>query len=241
MTSIFNKKIYLSDTNLLQGFTDIHSHILPGVDDGISSFNEAWKALTFLKSVGFDRICLTPHIMDELPENNTIKLRIGFNEFSANCSVDIQLRLAAEYMIDSGFQTHFKNGLLAMKSRHVLVENSCIAPFSNFNTLLSRMVTEKYIPIIAHPERYLYMSDNDYSALKFKNYKFQLNLLSLSGYYGSQVQHRAEFLLKNDLYDFIGTDFHNLDIFKKRIAKIVLTQELIGQLKKLIQNNMLLW
>lgn len=233
---LFNKKNILK-TDLLQGITDIHTHILPGIDDGVHSFNASVKSLEYLKEIGIHKIYMTPHIMEDFPQNNSDSLQTCFNEFINDNNVDIKLELAAEYMIDSKFTDHLKKGLLSMNGHHVLVETSYLFPPVDFTNQLYNITLENYIPIIAHPERYQYMDRKEYFLLKEKNYKLQLNLLSLCGYYGKNIQTRAEFLLKNDLYDFVGSDFHNLHHFKRGLNKMSLSTSQIKKLRLLAKNN----
>ena len=241
MVAIFNKKTHILDTDLLEGLVDIHSHILPGVDDGVQSLEEAQMALEFLSEIGVSKMFLTPHIMEEYPQNDTSSFQVEFYEFSYNCNTNIQLQLAAEYMIDSNFNSHLRKGLLSMNNRHVLVETSFLSPPLNITKLLYSIKLEGYNPIMAHPERFRYMTTRDLQSLKDRNCKFQLNLLSLSGCYGNSAQSRAEELLKNEFYDFIGTDFHNLETFRRELKKLSLTSVQINKLQRLVENNHMLW
>lgn len=241
MIALFNKKTNILDTDLFNGFTDIHSHILPGVDDGVHSLEEAQEALAYFNELGIARVFLTPHIMEEYPNNDLSSLQVEFYEFAYNSQTDVKLQLAAEYMIDSNFRSHLKKGLLSMNNRFVLVETSFLAAPLDITQRLYSIKLESYHPIIAHPERYRYMGKRELSSLKDRNCKLQLNLMSLSGCYGNSAQSQAEDFLKNDYYDFIATDFHNLDVFKKELKKLSLTTAQINKLQKLAENNATLW
>lgn len=224
-------------SGLLRGMTDTHSHLLPGVDDGVQTEEESLKALQVLKMMGINCIWLTPHVMDVMPANYKESFKKAFTSLLSKKTKDIKIQLAAEYMIDANFYTHLEQGLLTYSDRKVLVETSYAAPPFNLEEMLYELNLEGYTPVIAHPERYNYMSDNFYHQMKKKGYLFQMNLLSITGYYGRTAAKKTAYFLKKGYYDFVGSDIHNLKKFKKGLERISLTKREIVAIRKLMDNN----
>jgi len=233
------KKTIRSD--LIKGMTDIHSHLLPGVDDGIQTVEEAIEALNFLKDLGVERAFLTPHIMADLRENTPEKLQDKYAEFIKVCPEGIELRLAGEYMLDAGFAAKMEKGLLTMPHHHVLVETSYLSPPPDLYGVLYDLTLAGYVPVIAHPERYTYMFERDYRKLKDQDYKLQLNLFSIAGAYGPRVKKNAEYLLKKGLYDYTGSDIHNQQRYEESLAALSPGGAQIRELRRLMDNNAALW
>lgn len=207
------KKTTLGETNIFQGFTDWHSHILPGVDDGIKTFEESLQVLDTYQNLGFKKVWLTPHIMEDYP-NQTKDLKKRFDELKSNWTGEMELRLASENMLDNLFEERLeKNDFLPIgeEGDHLLVETSYYTPPLGMNEMLEGARKRGYHLILAHPERYRYMEEKDYKNYKEMGIKFQMNLLSLVGAYGENARKKAEWLLEKDLVDFLGTDFHKLE------------------------------
>ena len=243
---LFSRKESLLTSGLLSGATDIHSHILPGADDGLQNYQEAVDTLQSLHSTGIRQLFLTPHIMSDLPDNTTYHLSEKFNRFTKQLENDgitniPALKLGAEYMLEPAFNIRKEEGLLTFAGRHVLVETSYLTPPLGLDDFLDDLSDHAYIPILAHPERYNYMDINDYEAFKTKKIKFQLNYLSLFGVYGKQVKTKAEHLLKESFYDFTGSDLHNFSFHHHWITQKNLKKRHIHQLHPLFQNNRHLW
>lgn len=226
---LFTSKNKLVDSDFFQGFTDWHSHILPGVDDGAKDLDEALEMLDYFKLLGIKKVFLTPHIKNSLTVNRE-ELLSRTNQLRKYAGDEIELRLSAEYILDSGFEKCFKCQLLYLNDGYVLVETSCLSLQDNFYELLYLISVEGNIPVIAHPERYLYMKDDDYYRLKNNDYSFQLSLLSLSGYYGKVVKKRAIRMLMRGMYDYVGTDIHDLHTFKIWLNKLYVTKEQLNML-----------
>ena len=208
----FRKKQTLEESGFFCGFTDWHCHILPGVDDGVQSMDEALQILAEYERLGVKKVWLTPHIMEDIP-NTTRKLRNRFAELKVTYQGSVMLHLASENMLDNLFEDRLeKNDLLPIgkDSRHLLVETSYFNPPMGLNNILLRIKAKGYYPILAHPERYLYMNENDYQRLKSMNIQFQLNQFSLFGLYGKDVQKRAKMLRRKGMYDYTGTDLHSM-------------------------------
>jgi tyrosine-protein phosphatase YwqE len=144
-------------------------------------------------------------------------------------------------MMDAGFTSFIKKGMLTMAGRHVLVETSYLSPPPGMNNLLYELNLSGYQPVIAHPERYMYMRENDYRRLKEKGYKLQLNLFSLTGAYGLAAERNACFILKQGLYDFLGSDVHRLDYYRESLNCLSPTRSQLKELERLAVNNQALW
>lgn len=209
----FAKKVStLKDSGMFQGFTDWHSHILPGVDDGIPTMEKSLEVLDYYEKQGVRKIWLTPHIMEDYP-NEIEELKSRFEELKSEYQGNIELRLASENMLDSLFEERLeKRELLPIgeEGNHLLVETSYFNPPMNFDELLYDVMSAGYYPILAHPERYRYMKEADYKSLKEKGVIFQTNFLSLVGMYGETARGKAEWLLKNGMVELTGSDVHRL-------------------------------
>lgn len=249
----WNKKHTIAASGILQGTVDHHSHILPGVDDGVETMDEALRILTAYEALGIKELWLTPHIMEDIP-NSAEKLATRFDELKAAYSGNIQLHLAAEYMIDNhlrkllqdchsepqgGISTPKDNNLLPIGTagKHILVETSYYNSPMRMDETLQQIKSLGYFPLLAHPERYMYMDECDYRQLHQKGIKFQLNLASLAGGYGKTVKKKAEWLLANGLYNIAGSDLHSEEAIEI-ITKCELSEKEIVQVKLLLQNNL---
>lgn len=206
----FCRKRTLQEAGIFEGMTDWHSHILPGVDDGFKSLEDSLAVLDMYQEAGIREVWLTPHVMEDIP-NTTAGLRRRFDELREAYSGRVILRLAAEYMLDTLFEDRLdRDDLLPIgqEGLHLLVETSYFNPPANLLAILTGIKSRGYYPVLAHPERYVYMGMQDYSLLSDSGVKFQLNLGSLAGMYGSQAAKKAVRLLRNGYYDIIGTDLH---------------------------------
>lgn len=217
----FRKRISLADSGIFQGFTDWHCHLLPGVDDGVQTMEETLQILSLYEQLGIKEVWLTPHIMEDMP-NTTSALKARFEELGAVYQGNIALNLASENMLDNLFEERLeKNDVLPLgkERKHLLVETSYFNPPMELNNILLRIKSKGYYPVLAHPERYNYMDKSDYRQLKGLNVKFQLNLFSLTGAYGTGVRKKAGWLLKNGSYDLTGSDTHSLAVLESTIYK----------------------
>jgi protein-tyrosine phosphatase len=198
--------------------TDMHSHLLPGIDDGSPDMDTTIDLIRGFQRLGYKKIITTPHILWEMypntPEIISRKLQEVRDELRSQ-GVDMELHAAAEYYIDENFAGMLtrREKLLTLKDNRVLVEVSTItAPF-DMKEVLFEMQLQNYIPVIAHPERYIYLKQNKefFEELRDSGCLFQLNLLALIGHYGTSVQDLASWLIKNEFYEYAGTDLHHFN------------------------------
>ena len=235
----WNKKHTIAASGILQGAVDHHSHILPGVDDGVETMDEALRILATYETLGIKELWLTPHIMEDIP-NNPSKLQARFEELKAAYTGNIHLHLAAEYMIDNYLRQLLNDNkeLLPIGDggKHILVETSYYNAPIRMNDTLQQIKSLGYFPLLAHPERYMYLSNADYTKLYSQGVKFQLNLASLAGGYGKAVKKKAEWLLSNGLYTVAGTDLHSEDTIEF-ITKCKLSKQAIEQVERLLHSS----
>ena len=220
---------------------DVHCHILPGVDDGFQTEDASFEALKYLEKKGFGKVRLTPHFMKQYADNTKTSISEKFESFKrkAASQTAIELRLGAEHMLDAGFEEHFNRGFLTIDKDNALVlcETSYLMCEPNVSSKLYDIMLAGYTPVIAHPERYQYASKHQYERWKEKGYLFQLNLLSLTGAYGTPAFQKSHYMLQHKMYDFVGTDMHRLDNFRKFLPEMKLTAKEIGELHCLYENN----
>lgn len=211
-------------SSLLTNFTDHHSHILPGVDDGVKKMEVSLKILERYEQLGIAEVWCTPHIMEDIP-NTTAGLQARFAELCEAYQGPIKLNLAAEYMMDALFEERLEQGdllKLGHENNRVLVETSYFTPPMDMNKILRRIKQKGLYPVLAHPERYVYMNKERYTALKDDGIVFQLNLSSLAGAYGSEAKDKALWILKKNYYNLIGSDLHsmrNIDYWSTRAPR----------------------
>lgn len=229
----FRKRVSLQDSGIFSGFTDWHSHILPGVDDGVQTVDEALEILRLYEKLGVRSVWLTPHIMEDIP-NTTAHLRERFAELQASYSGSVELHLAAENMLDGLFEERLeKNDLLPLGENgdHLLVETSYFNPPMDLFGTLERIKVKGYYPVLAHPERYVYMEKKEYQQIKNMGVKFQLNLPSLLGIYGRISKTKVEWLIKNRIYHLFGTDIHGASQFMSIATKKILNNKIINHIR----------
>lgn len=226
----FRTFIHLKDSGIFNGFTDWHCHLLPGTDDGARNMEESLQILGVYEGLGIKEVWLTPHIMEDMP-NTTKVLKERFLELKSVYQGNIVLQLASENMLDNLFEERLeKNDVLPLgqAGKHLLVETSYFNPPMGLDNVLLRIKSKGYIPVLAHPERYVYMDKDDYRHLKEKNVRLQLNILSLTGAYGPKVQSKAEWLLKNKYYHLCGSDTHRLAFWNEAVRKRKLSKNVLG-------------
>ena len=240
MISIFKSKPKLSAL-IPSGFIDIHSHLLPGIDDGSKSLEETETLLRQLKNIGFEKCITTPHTLPEVWENTREGILQKFDETKSQLSENLQPMLdhtASEYMLGESFIDRLQSEkLLTLKDNIVLIEMSYLNPPLALKDIIFEIQIKGYQPLLAHPERYLYYHKNlkAYELFKDSGVLFQLNLLSSVGYYGPSVAKAADYLLKNDFIDYVGSDVHHQKHVSSFESKIVITSE--TKLCETLKNN----
>lgn len=213
---LFFKRSSASSIDLSWLKTDLHSHLIPGIDDGSPDMETSLELIKGMVELGYKKIVTTPHILWEIYPNTADKIKAGSIELKKavkSAGIDVEINAAAEYFIDDHFEQDLKNKLplLTVGLKIVLVEFSMITAPMDLKDVLFEMQLQGYQPLIAHPERYIYLKHKKefFDQLKNAGCFFQLNLLSLSGHYGSSVQELAEYLVKRNYYNFAGTDLHH--------------------------------
>lgn len=233
--NFMQKKKSLIQSGVLAGSKDYHTHILFGVDDGIATLEHSLDVLDFFESHGVKELWCTPHIMEDIP-NTTAWLNERFAQLQEAYAGKIVLHLAAEYMLDSTFEQRLEeNDIMPLYDDVVLVETSTGAPPINMIDILQNIMSKGYRPMLAHPERYRYLTMNDYERLESYGVYFQLNLASLLGYYGESAQKKARMILKNGWYKIAGSDCHRSTTIKDQYNREVLTSDIKEQLRELLQ------
>ena len=238
----FKKKEIPLNEFFPEGFIDIHSHLLPGIDDGAKNIDNTIELISKMYSYGIKNFVTTPHVLGDVYTNSTelinLKLEEVDKELRKRGMTDISFRAAAEYMLDEQFLERLeRDDILTIKDNYILVEMSYFnAPFNLFDVLF-QIQLKGYKPILAHPERYNFYHSNfeSYYKLKKAGCVFQLNLLSLTEQYGKNVQKITQKLLKENLYDFVGTDTHHLNHLK--LLKSIGTLKIKKEVQQLLVNN----
>ena len=189
---------------------EVHCHILPGVDDGFQQVEDSVEALRRLQAMGIERVQLTPHMnLDDFAGNTEEMLRERFEAFRMALPADLTLRLSlgAEYMVNE--QLDLQRPFLCFAGRRVLIEMSYYYESRNIKDAIFELCLQDYHPVLAHPERYLWATQEDYRRWHAAGAAFQRNLASLEGFYGQAPAARAADLLSDGYYTFLGTDTHS--------------------------------
>jgi tyrosine-protein phosphatase YwqE len=209
------KKIEITDF-FSANFIDIHSHLLPGIDDGAKDLDHSIHLIKTMRSYGIKNFITTPHVLGDVYPNSSDTIREKLQEVKAELKEqgldDVQISAAAEYMMDEQFSELLKkDDILVLKDNFILVEMSYFSAPMNLYDVLFDIQLKGYKPILAHPERYNFFHNNfeNYYKLKKAGCLFQLNFLSLTEQYGKHVQQVSQKLLKLNMYDFVGTDTHH--------------------------------
>lgn len=182
---------------------------------------ESLQILSSYEHHGIKEVWLTPHIMEDIP-NSTAQLRTRYSELTTAYSGPIILHLASENMLDNLFEERLQQGdLLPIgdDGRQLLVETSYFNAPYGLHDILKRIKSKGYFPVLAHPERYIYMGQKEYQQLKQLDVAFQLNLPSLAGAYGTEAKRKARWLLEKGYYQYIGTDTHRSSSWEVIVQK----------------------
>jgi len=241
MVTWFQKKRYLAD--YLDGFVDIHNHILPGIDDGAKTVEESLGLIKAYEELGIRHFIATPHILPALYPNTAETIHNAheklMGELLERRLTDVSVVPSAEHMIDDTFEDLLsQDGVLPLKGGYLLVEMSYLQPALNFDEAIIQITKKGLTPVLAHPERYMYLhqTPEKYMEYKQKGILFQLNMLSLGPYYGKDVQKKAHQLLEAGMIDFIGTDTHSIKHLDA-IREMQIKEKEADRLLPVIQNT----
>ncbi len=236
----WSSRIAVRESGLLEGFRDCHCHLLPGVDDGVQEMEETMRILDEWERLGVKEVWMTPHIMEDIP-NRPDDLKTRMEEVKKIYTGGMALHLAAEQMMDGLFVKNLEKGNvmpIGIDGQRLLVETSYFTPPINMDALLERVKEKGFEPILAHPERYQYMNRSDYVHWKERGVRLQLNVPSLVGAYGVNVQKKAEWLLGHDMYDYCGSDTHSLDYVEFFLDSSI-SRKMVGKVKRLSEEQAL--
>ena len=196
---------------------DIHSHLIPGIDDGVKTIDDSIFLLRHLEGLGFKKVITSPHVMADGYNNSAETIINGRDKvreaIKAN-ALSIEFDSTAEYNIDDAMYGRIeKNELLPFGKKYIMVEMPFLAKPPIMADIVYKLQIAGYNVILAHPERYPYFHENDfesYESLKDRNMLFQINLGSLSGIYGKAAKFTAEKMINQNMVDFVGTDLHGI-------------------------------
>ncbi|MGA9649987.1 tyrosine-protein phosphatase [Pedobacter sp.] len=245
MFGFFKKKQIVPEFNFSNIGIDMHSHIIPGIDDGAQTLNDSLLLAKRFKALGFKKLIATPHIMADYFRNtsDTINrgldiLRKGLHEIQ----IDLEVEAAAEYYLDETLEKKInQKDVLTFGDNFLLFELSYINQPQNLVEFIKRMQDAGYKPVLAHPERYpyYYSSVENYHQIKETGCLLQLNSIALTGYYGSGAKKVAEEMVEHHLVDFIGSDMHHLK-HAKALEESLNTVAMQSLLTVHLLNNVLL-
>jgi protein-tyrosine phosphatase len=231
-----NEPLVAFDFSLLG--TDIHSHLIPGIDDGSPSMEESLQLIKGMVALGYDKLITTPHVMSDYYKNTTEGILSGLANLK-KCAdaeqLNAEIQAAAEYYMDYEFIGKLaKHDLLTFGSNYLLVECSFIEPLRNLEEVIFEIQVNGYRPVLAHPERYQFWHNNlkYLHQLKDRDVLFQLNILSLTGLYSREVELVANYLVDNKMFEFIGTDLHHTKHLEF-LQQLKFNESLDNKLKKL--------
>ena len=221
---------------------DMHSHLLPGIDDGSPDAATSVSHIKKMMELGYRKFITTPHAYPDLYPNNPETIRAAHAVLQQQLKdegIDVEVHAAAEYFIDDSFADRIKNNeqFLTLHQNFVLVEISFMQPPPDLNEVLFELIVKGYQPVLAHPERYnFYHAKKEiYHRFKDQGCLLQVNLLSLIGYYGKSVQDAAHFLVQEKLVDLIGTDLHH-----QRHLEALQHPQTMQELQNVLQHNHIL-
>ncbi len=220
MLSWFRKEKPL-DPRLTLPFVDIHSHLLPGLDDGVQSFDEAEEVIRNFQRLGYKKLITTPHVMSDFFRNTNEDITKKLNEINlmlVQKGIDVTLEAAAEYYLDEVLLERLQSDspLLTFGKNYLLFETNFMTEPLNLKEFIFLASTKGYKLVFAHPERYLYLQNNFDKAedLIGRGVLFQVNISSLSGYYSKGAQTTAQKLIDKGYVHLLGSDCHTLQHVK---------------------------
>ena len=211
------KKLFSKELKEIPNITtDIHSHLLPGIDDGSKDMDQSIEMIEAYIALGYTKLVTTPHIMSHRYPNSSTILKSGLQELRGEVKergLEIEIDVASEYYLDDTVMHLVDNrDILTFGENYMLFEMSYVQPLHHLEEMLFEIKVAGYKPVLAHPERYMYMHEDfkKYERLKELGVFFQVNLPSLGGYYSKPVQKIARKLVDMGMVDFIGSDAHKM-------------------------------
>ena len=202
--------------------TDIHSHLIPGIDDGSPDMDTSILLIKKMQLLGYRKLITTPHVMSDFYKNSSKTILKGLSNLRSELKIQnirMDISAAAEYYIDFDFEKRIgKEEFLTFGDNYILIELSFLQLPNNLLEIIFKLQMEGYKVVLAHPERYNYYNQKDYDNLISRGVFLQINLLSLIGYYSHQIQKKARDLIAKNQVSFIGTDCHNInhvELYKK--------------------------
>jgi protein-tyrosine phosphatase len=228
--------------------TDMHNHILPGIDDGSPDTETSMILTEGLFELGYKHIICTPHILSDLHPNTPATIKGAFDKLSPKYAEKYpigSLGFAAEYMVDYDFEVLVQNGDLLTFGieKYLLIEMSYLVESPNLKNMIFSLLTSGYQPILAHPERYSFYHHkiSIYEDLLDAGCELQVNLLSLGGHYGGKVKSVAEKLIENGWINWLGTDMHHINHLEslKKIARDKSVLKTLAKIKDLKNRELL--
>ncbi len=225
--------------------TDMHNHLLPGIDDGSPNVEISIELIKGMQALGYSNFICTPHVFKEVHNNNYDTVSAAYDLLQSEIikqNIPVKIAFGAEYMINHDFEQIFKSDkLLLLPNKHILIEMSYMNESSNIKSAIFDIQMKGLQPILAHPERYNFYHTrfDKYEQYYDTGVDLQLNLLSLTGYYGKEVKNIAERLLAKEMYTWIGTDLHHgkhLEGLQKLISSSAM--EKLQKIKGLKNNSL---
>ncbi|WP_199118646.1 tyrosine-protein phosphatase [Pedobacter sp. ASV28] len=240
MFGLFKKRSREPEVNFSAIGTDMHSHIIPNIDDGATNLEASLAMARRFVGLGFRKVIATPHIMADFYRNTPDKIYKGLEilrEGLLQEQIPLEVEAAAEYYYDETFINKLaKKEVLSFGNRYLLFELSYINQPPHLLDILFRIQDAGYYPVLAHPERYPYYhgSIENYQQIKEYGCLLQLNTISLTGYYGKSCKHAAENIVDKNLVNFIGSDMHHI-----RHAQALKDSLHLDRVKRLVQHSQL--
>jgi tyrosine-protein phosphatase YwqE len=202
--------------------TDIHSHFIPGIDDGSPDMETTISLIKEMQGLGFKKVITTPHVMSDFYKNSSDIILKGLTDIRSELKVqniNMEIEAAAEYYIDYEFEQKIgKEKFLTFGDNYILVELSFMEASKNLFDIIFKLQLEEYKVVLAHPERYAFFTMDDYEELVNRGVLLQINWLSIIGYYSPQIEQKTKDLIAADMVSFIGSDCHNMnhaELYKK--------------------------
>lgn len=243
LSKLFKKNERLIDpVDLFNIRCDVHSHLIPGIDDGAKTMDDSIAMIRAFSELGYKKLITTPHVISDGYPNTPETILGGLEKLRAavtNEGINMELDAAAEYYVDFDFERKLKEEkLLTFGKNYLLFEVSYVNPPDNLDRVIFELQTQGYKPVLAHPERYpFWLNDfNRYEDFKAKGVLLQLNLNSLTGYYSEQTKKVGQKLIEMNMIDFLGSDCHHFGHIEMIKSRTVFSNDLL----KLLESGRLL-